>query len=336
MKKYLIFNIAALAFVFCFWACEEDIEKASGFTTEQESVSVIIGNKAKINVLNTPDGSSLDTREIKWTSKNEDIATVTQYGVIYAVEEGKTEIEVTWNGTTKTVPVTVTDPVVLPSRKISWFFDDPSDLLKAENGASLVHGTGSPATWNTTTYSATNGPNGDGAIHINKGSFLKGTHGMAPNGGGAKVNEFTIYYVLKCAEEHKDNNYKALLKTKTEDNTRDADWFMRKDYIGGGSLPGSPAGSIKPEVWNRVLVSTKSGGFCRVYVNGAMVSETASNYRSVDDERSSLLPTCSFFADEDGEDVTWDVAEITMYEHALDDQQVKKFERLLNKGIRLP
>ncbi|GHT54355.1 hypothetical protein FACS189446_3800 [Bacteroidia bacterium] len=333
MKKNLIFNIAALAFVFCFWACEDDVEKASGFTTEQESVSVIIGNKAKINVVY--DGS-LDTREIKWTSKNEDIATVTDYGVIFAVEEGKTEIEATWNGNTKTVPVTVIDPVVLPPRKASWLFEDPGNLFKADVGQALVPGTGVPAVFGGTAgFSATAGPSADNsAIHVIRGNFLKAIHGFAPNGGGAKVNEWTIFYYLKCSPEYKDNNYKSLLKTKTEDNTRDADFFMRKDYIGGGSLPGSPAGSVTPDVWNRLVVSIKNGQFCNVCLNGVLISQTASNYRSIDDERSSLLPSCLIFADEDGEDVAWDVAEIAMWDTALDEQQVKKLERLLGKGIR--
>ncbi|GHT72753.1 hypothetical protein FACS189456_2150 [Bacteroidia bacterium] len=240
------------------------------------------------------------------------------------------------------------DNPLLPARAGSWLFDDASDLFKAENGGTaLVPGTGSPAVFGGTAgFSAAAGPSaGNGAIHVNRGNFLKATHGMAPSGvkpadgnPAERVNEYTIFLELKCATEDKDRYYKSLLKIKTEDNTRDADWFMRTgytgtgsgDWIGGGSLPSSPAGSVQPDVWNRVLVSVKSGEFCSVYLNGVLISQTASNYRSIDDERSSLLPTCLFFADEDGEDAAWDVAEIAIWNIAFDSVLVTTLEHELS------
>ncbi|GHT72200.1 hypothetical protein FACS189456_0030 [Bacteroidia bacterium] len=223
-------------------------------------------------------------------------------------------------------------PLPPPARKSSWLFDDASDLFKAENGGTaLVPGTGTPAVFGGTAgFSAAAGPSaGNGAIHVNRGNFLKATHGIAPNGGGTMVNEYTIMWELKCAPEDKDMNYKSLLQTN-ENNTGDADWFMRPDYIGNALLPSSPAGSVQPEVWNRLVVSVKNGAFCSVYLNGVLISETPSGYRAIDDGRSSLLPSCLFFADEDGEDATWDVAEIAIWDVALSRRQVIGLEDELN------
>ncbi|GHT43876.1 hypothetical protein AGMMS49965_18580 [Bacteroidia bacterium] len=338
MKKYLIFNMAALALVFCLGACDDGVEKATGITLDKESVSIIIGNKDKINVAYE---GSLDVREIKWTSKDENIATVTQYGVIYAVEEGSTEIEATWNGTTKTIPITVTDPVVLPPRKASWLFDD-ADLLKAAVGNPLQYGRGGSGfdfkaecpTTDISGFSAVAGPSSEnGAIRINKGYYLQATNNLTPNGGGTKVNEYTMMWDIKLAAEFY-KKWITLLQTEPA-NTNDGDIF-----INGGVGVGTTGrhGDVSPDEWHHIIASVKvgEGGFVSYYSDGVLLGTWAASgeHGTIDISRFALGNNFLLFGDEDGDDNTVDAAEIAIWDSALDANQVKKFERLLGKGVR--
>ncbi|HQG49658.1 MAG TPA: hypothetical protein PK373_11260, partial [Sedimentisphaerales bacterium] len=72
---------------------------------------------------------------------------------------------------------------VVPEPKSLWEFDPP-DFSAATLGVPLeLVGTVKPVA----------GINpGDGAVQIGEGSYYICTHGIAPNGGGTKVNEWTL------------------------------------------------------------------------------------------------------------------------------------------------
>ena len=70
-----------------------------------------------------------------------------------------------------------------------WSFDDPADLTAAEIGLSLQL---------TGTHEAVTGVDEpDGAARIDIGSHYVCEHGIAANGGGSLVNEYTFVYELK-------------------------------------------------------------------------------------------------------------------------------------------
>ncbi len=73
-----------------------------------------------------------------------------------------------------------------------WEFDDPTDLTKATVGTNLIL---------SGSHTAVEGPAvQDGAVNIGIGSNYIVPHGIAPNGGGSKVNEFSLVMDIKIPE----------------------------------------------------------------------------------------------------------------------------------------
>jgi len=74
----------------------------------------------------------------------------------------------------------------IPEKTGCWKFDDPSNLTKGEDGykADLtLEGS----------HSAAAGPEiGNGAVQIGPGSHYNLKHFILPNGGGSKVNEYSL------------------------------------------------------------------------------------------------------------------------------------------------
>jgi len=79
----------------------------------------------------------------------------------------------------------------IPQRSGWWQFDNPANLSKAEGsyGVDLTL---------VGSHSAATGPaTGNGAVLIGPGSYYKMQHQIPANGGGAKVNEYTLQYDFK-------------------------------------------------------------------------------------------------------------------------------------------
>ena len=74
----------------------------------------------------------------------------------------------------------------VPARTGWWKFDDISDLGKAEVGNALI------VNGNITSV---DGPKaGNLAVEVPVGSYFTCDHGIAPNGGGTLVNEYSIMW----------------------------------------------------------------------------------------------------------------------------------------------
>ncbi|GHT19616.1 hypothetical protein AGMMS4957_04260 [Bacteroidia bacterium] len=347
--KYLICNLGILAMALCLSGCAE--ESLKDLLVDQP-VTIVIGNKRILTVNSIPEGVSIPQSEVKWSSENPLIAIVNDFGLMEAVEAGSTNILASYNGITKTIPVTVTDPIILPPRKASWLFDDPGDLLKSEiPGASLTYAKGGGGkanlcpfevpTLDISGFSAVAGPqSGNGAIKVKIGYSLLVDHGIAPNGGGSRVNEYTLMWNLKYLDGPRVDSWKALTQTNPVNNG-DADLFINNKNTGGGPNVGSSGDLLVVDTWHTLVISCKGGpdGYMRAFLNGTQIGErTTGDLTTVDNERSTFAPTFLLFADGDNDDpveeAEFDVAEFAMWDTALDAQQVKKLDRLLGKGIR--
>jgi hypothetical protein len=244
--------------------------------------------------------------------------------------------------------VSVSQAAVPPARKASWLFDDPADLFKAAIGQALVPGQGGkngagevvPLLVPTTAlgnFTAVAGPKaGDGALRVNRGYFLQATHGIAPNGGGTMVNEYTIMWRVKFVDAHK---WTGLLQTDPA-NSNDADVFVNTD----GGLGQSWSGRTEPDVimdnvWHTIVFSMKcgEGGFGRYYCDGIYLRTNSGegwidggSVQTIDGNRA-LDVVCLFLADNDGEDPNMadgyiEVAEIAIWDIALTNAQVLGLE----------
>jgi hypothetical protein len=116
-----------------------------------------------------------------------------------------------------------------------WTFDDAANPYKATVGADLVPGFGSgsgPYSYGDFTYDyteiyATNGPSAtNGAVYIPYESFMLAKHGIAANGGGSNVNEYTLLIDFRFTDYW--NDWGALFNTDLT-NSNSADLW----HVGG-------------------------------------------------------------------------------------------------------
>lgn len=191
-----------------------------------------------------------------------------------------------------------------------WKFDDPADLVKAEAGF------GVPLQL-VGTHEAIEGPvAGNGAIRIGIGSYYKMEHGIAPNGGGSFVNEFSLMFDFRVAQLSK---WYTLFQTSPE-NANDGDCFIDKEGNLGVGATGYTDYAINPNEWYRLVISVKNGTHYRYYIDGFMVLDAT--IQPIDG-RISLDPVLLIFADDDGDDGKIDIAEVGIWGKSLTYWQVQ-------------
>ncbi len=210
----------------------------------------------------------------------------------------------------------------IPVRKGWWKFDDPQNLTVAENGlgSSLLL---------TGTHIAVNGPqNGNGAVQIGVGSYYKLTHGITANGGGTKVNEYSLQFDFKIAE----NGYWKCFYQTSVTNTNDGDFFINPSGNIGVAAVGYNGVSINPDEWYRLVISVKNGNWLNVYLDGKLVLQ--GNIQDIDG-RFSLDKQVLIFADEDGEDGNIQCAELAIWDRALNGEQAASLGGYNHSAVKL-
>jgi hypothetical protein len=196
-----------------------------------------------------------------------------------------------------------------------WKFDNPENLTQATVGPDLVL---------VGEDSAIAGPGeGNGAVYIPTGSHYKFDNPIDTLlSQGKYVNEFTIVIDFRIAELA----WTALYQTDTT-NTSDGDGYVSgSGAIGIGATDYSDP-VVSPRNWHRVVfsvlntdTSVATNGFYNIYLNGSLVLDGIPQPL---DERFSLREKVLWAADNDGEDGPIDVAEIWLYNKALDDAEVE-------------
>lgn len=242
-----------------------------------------------------------------------------------------------------TMPFTINipAPIVVPNRTASWLFDDPSNLLKADVGQDLVTGwrenvsprvTHIPSPNGMTGFTSIAGPSipaNNKAVTVDKWSFFVANHGISPNGGGKRVNVYTLMIDFRVP---KLGVWYTFLQTTPTDSD-DGDIFINTSGAIGSSATGYSTSGVTANTWQRLVVSVKLGdkGWMKYYLNGNLVlSDTDMTKFPIDVARYSLDSKIILFGDDDGDDAAIDVAEVAMWNVALDGDQVAKLETLMN------
>jgi len=205
-----------------------------------------------------------------------------------------------------------------------WTFNDPDNLTEAEVGNILVL---------SGSHTAVEGPNDtSGAVRISLGSYYTATHGISPNGGGSMVNSYTIVMDVKISTL---GLYYALYQTDIA-NSNDGDWFVNKDGNIGIGQTGYTSETLIPEEWYRIALSVSNSERHDYYINGFKV---LSGTPSTVDGRFSLDTKVLFFADENSEDNTFDVANLKIFSRDLSDSEINElggFERQISRVKTYP
>ena len=196
----------------------------------------------------------------------------------------------------------------LVARKGWWKFDDAADMLKAEIG--------SPLTLTGTQISVPGPEEGNLATQVPLGSYLAMSHGIAPNGGGDLVNEYSIQIDFSVPEIGK---WHAFIQTNPANND-DADLFTKaSDNTIGTSATGYSTNFVAKDAWYRMVISVTNGEFFNVYLNGELwLSGTPQDV----DGRWALVNELLIFADDDGDDAAINCAELAIWDVALSADEV--------------
>lgn len=192
----------------------------------------------------------------------------------------------------------------IPERVNWWKFDNSADLLRPEdnyNGVLTLNGT----------HQAVAGPGTDnGAVLIGPGSYYRLNHLIPANGGGSKVNEYSIQFDFKVSST---DVWHCFFQT-APDNSNDGDFFINTSGNIGVAAVGYSNYPVVPNEWYRLIISVKNGNHFKYYLDGNLVMDGI--VQNID-ERFSLENQLLIFADEDSEDGNIYCSELCLWDTAL-------------------
>ncbi len=202
-----------------------------------------------------------------------------------------------------------------------WKFDDSNDLVKAEAGlGQALELVGS--------HEAIAGPaEGNGAAKIGVGSHYKMSHGIAANGGGAYVNEYSLMIDFKVPAL---GVWHALFQTSPA-NSNDGDCFIKPAGNIGVAATGYSTTVINADEWYRLVISVKNGSHYQYYLDGQLLHN--GTVQDVDG-RFALENLLLIFADEDGEDNEIHCAELAIWNYPLSAAEVSALGGYHPSGVR--
>ncbi len=125
-------------------------------------------------------------------------------------------------------------------------------------------------------------------------------HLIAPNGGGTRVNQFTL--IMDVLVDNIGNGAASLLRMSPANNG-DGDLFWQGSNIGQGNGGYNGAGTCTAGEWHRVAIAydeAATPAFAAKYVDGIKQDDWTAGH-GLDAPRRSLAPTVLLFADGDGD-----------------------------------
>jgi len=186
-----------------------------------------------------------------------------------------------------------------------WTFDDPENLTESISGNDLVL---------VGSHTAADGPEtGDGAVNIGPGSYYECYHDIPANGGSTDwVNEFTIVIDVKIPQS---GQWYCFYQTSYA-NSNDGDWFINPSGAVGVGDTGYSSETINPDEWYRLAISVNLGDHYDYYLDGQLLHNGGA--QSFDGRfalySSENANTVLFFADNNGEDNAFDIANIMLFD----------------------
>ncbi len=169
---------------------------------------------------------------------------------------------------------------------------------------------------------------GDDAIRIGEGSYYVCTHGIAPNGGGSMVNEWTLlidFSYPASSMSDPPNGYNDLFQTDPT-NASDADWTINSSgAIGIGAVGYTSAHGYTtgPNTWYRMVIAVDNGTRHDIYVDGVEIFK--GNQQGVDG-RFALAETILLFCagnNQDRDDAPINVSNVAMWNTPLSAEDIE-------------
>jgi len=190
-----------------------------------------------------------------------------------------------------------------------WTFNDTSNVLAP------IEGYGLPLELVGKQEVVSGFNSSDFAVKIGPGNHYKMTHQIAANGGGTKVNEYSIQIDFKVETT---SVWHAFFQINPNNND-DGDCFINTVGNIGVGVTGYSTYSVKPNEWYRLVLSVENGVQHKYYLDGQLIHSGVA--QSVDG-RFALESVLLMLADEDGEDNNIYVTQIAIWDNALTQYEV--------------
>jgi hypothetical protein len=209
-------------------------------------------------------------------------------------------------------------------------WDFSGNLASSTGGANLSAEASAPATVAGATFTtASIGGQTAQVAAFTRGTFFRMTHGLAANGGGSYVNQYTL--IMDVMFPSRPTGWAVLWQTNPN-NANDGDWFINAS--GGLGISGVYGGSVADGTWNRMaLVVDGVAGTFTSYLNGTSVQQISG---ATLDGRWSLDSTVLLFADEDQENAAGYVNSVQLRGSALAPADIAALGGPQATGIPLP
>jgi hypothetical protein len=308
-----------------------DREKILDSIYFDQSLTVTLEDSALINFAVSPTRmalvpgmSKIVTPNIEygltWTSSNPSVAMVNTLGVVTARTSGTTTITVKSEPVDNPakIEVTVTDVSAIPAGgRLAgmWTFEDGNDPVKASLGVDLAATGGN--------FSSIAGPNNTKAVKIGAGSYYAIPHEITANGGGSKVNEYTLMMDIRGTAAEFANGL-SIFNNHAGNNGNGVLWINDEGKIGNDDLGGYSSTGLRANTWYRVVIAAKLGESFKVYINSTLAFTASSNTNI--DGLMSLLPTNMFYVGHDDNGAGYaapDFAELRIWNTLLTDEQIR-------------
>jgi len=220
-----------------------------------------------------------------------------------------------------------------------WRFQTSADKLKATVGADLTTSHPDNSYWWSgpgTTIGTEADPDlysDSGQVQERSWDYLTVNHGIAANGGGIGWNPDTwdpdprgIYFVNEytVAMDYQQTSglaeWNSLFQTSWNGNDNDGDlWTDGAGHIGVGDAGYSEL-TYDASQWHRIVLSVDLGNFFRVYVDGDLFLDGAS--QDIDGRFALYVEKFHLFADNSWEDPWGMVSTVAVWDHALTTDEV--------------
>jgi len=212
-----------------------------------------------------------------------------------------------------------------------WEFNNPSNIGQATVGSNLTINGTAPTHSTTLADDASTSLGGVITTLVDPANRLTSAHGIAPNGGGVYVNEYSLLFDIFSPVASR-SSWRTFFQTNTG-NSNDGDYFIRNNngQMGTADL-GYTTGNLDETLWSRVVLTFDLGSSVRTYVNGSLFHTHTSQ---AVDGRYSLDPTILFFADQDGDNAALNVGTVAVWDGVLTAGEVTALGSAVN-GVPEP
>lgn len=210
-----------------------------------------------------------------------------------------------------------------------WRFQNSTDKLKATVGADLT--TSNPGNssfflgpWTEIGIDSWLSKFSDGgSVQERSFDYLTVDPGFTPNGGGSKVNQYTV--AIDYVQTSGPTSWNSLFQTAYDGNSTDGDLWIAGANATARTLYTTELGhstlTFDPSKWHRIVWSVDNGNFFRVYVDGILFLDGAGQPI---DGRYSLFPNrFHLFADNDWEDQWGLVGTVATWNRALTTAEIE-------------